>query len=50
MDRDSRKMRGDRPFVFTNLKVQEGVDGVVSWIRREVLFEDVELSSSISRA
>ena len=49
MDRDSRRMRGHRPFVFTNLKMQEGVDGVVSWIRRELLFEDVELSSSISR-
>ncbi len=50
MDRDSRRMRGDRPFVFTNLKMQEGVDGVASWIRRELLFEDVELSSSVSRA
>ena len=49
MDRDSRKMRGDRPFVFTNLKTQEGVDGVVSWIRRELLFTDVDLSPSISR-
>ena len=49
LDRDARKMRGDRPFVFTNLKMQEGVDGVVSWIRRELLFEDVELSSFISR-
>jgi len=49
MDRDSRKMRGDAPFVFTNLKSQDGVDGVVSWIRRELLFENVELTSSISR-
>ena len=49
MGRDSRKMRGDRPFVFTNLKTQEGVDGVVSWIRRELLFADVDLSPSISR-
>ncbi len=49
MGRDSRKMRGDRPFVFTNLKTQEGVDVVVSWIRRELLFADVDLSPSISR-
>ena len=49
MDRDSRKMRGDRPFVFTNLKTQEGVDSVVSWIRRELLFADVDLSPSTSR-
>jgi urease accessory protein len=39
MDRDSRKMRGTKPFVFTNLKTREGVDGVISWIRQELLFE-----------
>jgi urease accessory protein len=39
MDRDSRMMRGVKPFVFTNLKTREGGDGVVSWIRRELLFE-----------
>jgi urease accessory protein len=39
MDRDSRLMRGDRPFVFTNLKDQTGVEDVVSWIRHEVLFD-----------
>ena len=48
MDRDSRKMRGARPCVFTNLKTQEGVDSVVSWIRRELLFADVDLSPSTS--
>jgi urease accessory protein len=31
MDRDSRKMRGSRPFVFTNLKTDEGLDMVVEW-------------------
>ena len=50
MDRDARKMRGDRPFVFTNLKKLEGVDDVASWLRRELLFADVELSSSLPRA
>ena len=49
MDKDSRKMRGERPFVFTCLKTQEGVGSVVSWIRRELLFADVELSPTISR-
>jgi urease accessory protein len=39
MDRDSRLMRGDRPFVFTNLKDQTGVEDVVSWIRHELLFD-----------
>jgi urease accessory protein len=40
MDRDSRLMRGKKPFVFTNLKTGAGVDEVVTWIRRELLFEN----------
>ncbi|AOO81267.1 urease accessory protein UreG [Bosea vaviloviae] len=32
MDRDSRLMRGKRPFVFTNTKAGEGVDAVVDFI------------------
>jgi len=39
MDRDSRMMRGQKPFVFTNLKTHDGVENVVSWIRQELLFE-----------
>jgi urease accessory protein len=39
MDRDSRMMRGQKPFVFTNLKTRDGVGDVVSWIRQELLFE-----------
>jgi urease accessory protein len=39
MDRDARKMRGTRPFVFTNLKTREGLDAVIDWIRRDVLLE-----------
>jgi len=40
MDRDSRMMRGSKPYVFTNLKNREGVDAVISWIRHELLFEN----------
>jgi urease accessory protein len=32
MDRDARKMRGDRPFVFTNLKNGHGLETVVDFI------------------
>jgi len=32
MDRDARKMRGARPFVFTNVKSGEGVDDVVRFV------------------
>ena len=39
MERDSKRMRGDRPFVFSNLRDGIGVDAVVDWIRRELLFE-----------
>jgi urease accessory protein len=32
MDRDARQMRGERPFVFTNLKTGEGVDRIVDFV------------------
>jgi urease accessory protein len=38
MDRDARKMRGDRPFVFTNLKSGQGLTAVIEFIEREGLF------------
>jgi urease accessory protein len=39
MERDARKMRGDRPFVFTNLKDGQGLDDVIAWIQQSLLFE-----------
>ncbi len=36
MDRDSRKMRGDRPFVFTNLRDEVGLDAVVEWLEQKL--------------
>jgi urease accessory protein len=35
MERDARKMRGERPFVFTNLKEGTGLDRVAAFITRE---------------
>jgi urease accessory protein len=34
MDRDARKMRGEKPFVFTNMRSGDGVDRVVELITR----------------
>lgn len=34
MERDARKMRGDRPFIFTNLKKNQGLDGIIQFIQR----------------
>ena len=42
MERDSRRMRGERPFVFTNIRLGEGVDIVEAWIRSNVLLEGLE--------
>ena len=39
MERDSRRMRGARPFVFTNLRTGEGVDTILAWIRHELTFD-----------
>ncbi|NLJ53626.1 MAG: urease accessory protein UreG [Intrasporangiaceae bacterium] len=41
MEHDSKVFRGDKPFVFTNLKTDEGLDKVIAWIRRDVLMEDL---------
>lgn len=39
MERDSKKMRDDRPFVFTNIRGNDGVDQVIQWIKKNVLLE-----------
>ena len=39
MDRDSRKMRGQRPFVFSNLKTGEGLETIVAFIEKQGLMK-----------
>lgn len=41
MERDARRMRDERPFVFTNTRSGEGVAAVEAWIRANVLLEGV---------
>ncbi|EGD53853.1 urease accessory protein UreG [Gordonia neofelifaecis] len=41
MEADSKTFRGTKPFCLTNLKTDEGLDGVVDWIRHDVLMLDL---------
>ncbi len=38
MARDSKIMRGERPFIFADLRSEKGKDELLAWLRREVLF------------
>ncbi|MDO5389964.1 MAG: urease accessory protein UreG [Eubacteriales bacterium] len=42
MERDSKRMRKDRPFLFTDIRDDQGVDAVVEWIQKNVLLEGCE--------
>src|SRR5215468_8462655 len=39
MDRDARKMRGDRPFVFANMRSGEGLAKVIDFIERQGMLD-----------
>ena len=41
MAADAKHQRGDRPFVFTNLRKGEGVDEIVSFIRKQGLLDEI---------
>lgn len=42
MARDSKKMRGEKPFVFTNIRSGEGIDEVLAFLDHNVFFSDLE--------
>ncbi len=42
MDRDTKKQRGDKPYVFTDLYRGIGLDEVIRWIKEDMLFEDMK--------
>ncbi len=42
MRNDSRVFRGDKPFIFTNLKTDEGLEEVLQWLRHDVLMQDLD--------
>ena len=35
MQRDTLKMRGDKPFVFSNQKIGQGLDEIIAFIERQ---------------
>src|SRR5450432_2452705 len=39
MDRDAKKMRGERPFVFSNLKTNVGLEQIVAFIERQGMIQ-----------
>lgn len=39
MDSDAKKMRGGRPYIFTDVRTQKNVDKVVEWIKHSMLLE-----------
>ena len=46
MDRDAKKMRGDRPFVFSNLKTGDGVDDIIAFIVRHGMLRPLPASAA----
>ena len=44
MQRDTQRMCGDKPFVFSNLKQGEGLEAIMVFIRREGLLPQREIS------
>lgn len=42
MESDSKEFRGDKPFCFTNLKTDGGLDAVEAWIDHSVLMSDLQ--------
>ncbi|RBW47662.1 urease accessory protein UreG [Psychromonas sp. B3M02] len=35
MDRDAKKMRGDKPFIFSNMKTQQGLNDIIDFIETQ---------------
>lgn len=42
MEEDTKVFRGDKPFIFTNLKNNDGLDKVIDWIKKDVLLKGLD--------
>ena len=49
MDRDSRKMRGAKPYLFTDMKRGVGLDELIAWIESDVLMIEPAEEAHASR-
>ncbi len=47
MDRDARMMRKDKPFVFSNLKVGEGLQQIIQFIVSEGMLSELSVDSGV---
>lgn len=41
MARDTKEFRGDKPFIFTNLKNNDGLNEVIDWLKDNVLLRGI---------
>ena len=39
MDQDAKRMRGDKPFLFSNMKTEDGLNEIISFIEKQGLFK-----------
>lgn len=39
MDQDAKRMRGEKPFLFSNMKTEDGVEEIISFIEKQGLFK-----------
>lgn len=44
MDRDAKKMRGERPFVFSNLKTEQGLQEIIDFIVQQGMLESKKMA------
>lgn len=43
MDKDTKAMRGDKPFIFSNMKTQDGLDEIIAFIQSHGMLRAVDL-------
>ena len=40
MDQDAKRMRGERPFLFSNMKTKDGLTDIIAFIEKQGLFKN----------